>query len=91
LAVIQLALQSISSSRQSKGTSFADKGTKNDDCSYSPRSDQSVIKEKISYSGFKVSIRLASNTKKTLTELVSAFCIFTRSDGNSFALKKINH
>jgi len=88
LVVIQLALQSTSSSWQLKGTTFADKGTKNEDGTYSARSDKNVIKEKISYPGFKVSIRLASNTKKTLTELVDAFGVFTRSDGNSFGLKK---
>jgi len=88
ITIVQLALESVSSSWQSKGTSFSDKGTKNEDGTYSPRSDQSVIKEKISYPGYKASIRLASNTKKTLTELVSAFGVFTRSDGNSFGLKK---
>ena len=86
--IVQFALESISSSWQSKGTSFAEKGTKNDDGNYSPRSDQNIIKEKISYPGFKVSIRLASNTKKTLTELARAFGVFTRSDGNSFVTKK---
>ncbi|MFC1625060.1 type IV secretory system conjugative DNA transfer family protein [Patescibacteria group bacterium] len=88
VALVQIALESVSSSWQSKGASFAEKGVKNEDGSFSPRSDQNVIKEKISYPGFKVSIRLASNTKKTLTELVSSFGVFARADGNSFGTKK---
>jgi hypothetical protein len=88
VALVQYALESTSSSWQAKGTAYAEKGTKNEDGSYSPRSDASVIKEKISYPGFKVSIRLASNTKKTLSELVSAYGVFARADGNSFSTKK---
>ena len=88
ITIVQIALESVSSSWQSKGTNFANKGNKNEDGTYSPRSDQNVVKEKISYPGYKVSIRLGSNTKKTLTELTSAFGVFTRSDGNSFATKK---
>jgi hypothetical protein len=88
ITIIQFALESVSSSWQSKGTSFSEKGKRNEDGTYSPRSDQSIIKEKISYPGFKASIRLASNTKKTLKELTSAFGVFTRSDGNSFSTKK---
>ena len=88
IALIQYALESTSSSWQRKGESYSEKGTKNEDGSYSPRSDASVIKEKISYPGFKVSIRIAGNTNKTLTELKSAFGVFARSDGNSFATQK---
>jgi type III secretory pathway component EscS len=87
VTLVQIALESVSSSWQSKGANFADKGTKNEDGTYSPRSDQSIIKEKISYPGFKVSIRLASNTKKTLTELSNAFKVYTKADGNSFTVK----
>src|SRR4030066_771559 len=88
IALIQYALESTSSSWQRKGESYSEKGTKNEDGSYSPRSDASVIKEKISYPGFKVSIRIAGNTNKTLTELKIAFGVFARSDGNSFATQK---
>ena len=88
VALVQYALEATKSSWQSKGLSYASKGTKNEDGTYSPRSDESVIKEKVSYPGFKVSIRLAANTKKTLKELVSAFGVFTRADGNSFRVKK---
>ena len=88
IAIVQLALKSISSSWQAKGASFAEKGVKNDNGTFSPRSDQNIIKDKISYPGFKVSIRLASNTKKTLTELYSSFGVFTKASGNSFSTKK---
>jgi hypothetical protein len=86
--LIQLAIESTSSSWQASGASFAEKGTKNEDGSYSPRSDQSVIKEKISYPGFNVSVRLAADDKAVLKELVGAFGVFTRADGNSFGTKK---
>ena len=88
IAIIQYSLESVSSSWQSKGALFAEKGIKNEDGSFSPRSDQNIVKDKISYPGFKVSIRIASNTKKTLTELTSAFGVFTKSNGNSFGPKK---
>lgn len=88
IALIQICLECAGSSWQGHGASFAEKGTKNEDGSYSPRSDKTIINEKISYPGFKVSIRLASNTKETQKELVSAFGVFTRADGNSFSVKK---
>jgi len=88
VTIVQIALRSTNSSWQAKATSFADHGTKNEDGSYSPRSDQIIIKEKINYPGFAVSIRLASNTKETLKELISAFGVYTRADGNSFSVKK---
>ncbi|MGB6882103.1 MAG: DUF87 domain-containing protein, partial [Microgenomates group bacterium] len=88
VAIVQYALESTSTSWQARGASYAEKGTKNEDGTYSPRADQNIIKEKISYPGFKVTIRLASNTKKTLTELCSAFGVFARADGNKFITKK---
>jgi hypothetical protein len=88
VAIVQYALQSSGSGWQSAGSSYAEKGKKNEDGSYSPRSDQTIIKEKISYPGFKVSIRVAANTKETLKELISAFGVFTRADGNSFGVKR---
>ena len=88
-AVVQYALESTSASWQTSGTLYAEKGTKNEDGTYSARSDQNIIKEKISYPGFKVSIRVASNTKKTQIELTSAFGVFTRADANSFYVKDL--
>jgi hypothetical protein len=84
VTVIQLALSSISGTWQQSGKLFAEKGQKNAEGVYSTRSDANIINEKIYYPGFGVSIRIISNTKKTLTELADAFGVFTRSDGNSF-------
>lgn len=64
IAVIQIALETANSKWQSNGASYAEKGTKNEDGTYSPRSDKTIIDEKISYPGFSASIRLASTTKK---------------------------
>ena len=88
LTLIQLALEATDGSWQSAGASYADHGAKNEDGSYQPRSDKNIITEKISYPGFKTSIRLISNTNKTLTELASSFGVYARSDGNSFKTKK---
>jgi hypothetical protein len=88
ISIIQFALESTDGSWQSSGARFAERGTKNEDGSYSPRSDASVIKEKIAFPGFRTSLRIASNTKETLRDLYSAFGVFTKSDGNSLTKKK---
>ncbi len=64
VTLIQCALESTTSTWQAQGKRFAEKGSKNEDGTYSPRPDESIIKEKISYPGFKVAIRIASNSKK---------------------------
>jgi hypothetical protein len=84
IAMLQIALEGVSSKWQAQGASYADYGAKNEDGSYSPRADKTIITEKISYPGLGVSIRVIGNTNKTLNELVSAFGVFSRSDGNSF-------
>lgn len=84
VTLIQICLESISSSWQTKGATFADHGVKNIDGTYSPRPDKNIIIEKINYPGFRTSIRLISNNKDILKELVSAFAVFTRADGNAF-------
>lgn len=88
VTLVQLALESVESSWQIQGQTFYEKGKKNADGTYSPRSDQNIIKEKISYPGFRFSLRVASNTKKTLTEVGNAFGVYARSDANSFYLKR---
>lgn len=88
LTVIQIALEATSGGWQSAGNSYADHGTKNENGVWSPRSDKTIIVEKVSYPGFKASIRLIGNTNKTLTELSSTFGVYTRSDGNYFTGKK---
>jgi hypothetical protein len=88
LIVIQIALESAGSGWQSAGASYADHGTKNETGVWSPRADKMIITEKISYPGFKASVRLISNTNKSLTELVSSFGVYTRADGNHFGSLK---
>jgi hypothetical protein len=88
ISILQFALQSTSTRWQTQGQSYADHGTKNEDGTYSPHPDSSIIKEKISYPGFLVSLRSASTNPRTLTEITSALGVFTRSDGNSFTTKK---
>src|SRR3989344_772770 len=84
VTLVQFALESTDATWQSKGSAYAQKGTKNEDGTYSVRSDANIINEKISYPGFRSSLRIISNTNKTLTELSSAFGVFNRSDGNYF-------
>ncbi len=87
-AIIQYAISGAGSGWQSSGKIFAEQGGgKNEEGKYLVHPDSSIIKEKISYPGFYTSIRLASNSKKTLTELTSAFGVFARSDGNSFVTR----
>jgi len=88
LILIQIALESTGSGWQSAGASYSDHGLKNEDGTYQPRADKMIITEKISYPGFKVSLRLISNQTKSLTELASSFGVFARSDGNHFSGKK---
>jgi hypothetical protein len=88
VALIQFALQAAGSSWQARGKKFAEYGTKNEDGSYSPRPDSSIINEKISYPGLYTTIRVISNTKRALTEVANAFGVFTRADANSFVSKK---
>lgn len=83
-AMIQIAIESVDGSWQSKAATYADQGVKNEDGTFRPRSDKPVITEKISYPGFKASVRLVSNTNKILTELAASFGVFTRNDGSSF-------
>lgn len=89
VSMIQICLESTSSFWQSSGASYSEKGLKNEDGTYQPRSDKSVIDEKISYPGFKTSVRVISTSKKTLSELSSSFGVFNRSDGNSLSSKKV--
>jgi hypothetical protein len=88
VTLIQYALESTSGSWQGQGALYASRGTKNEDGSYSPRPDENIIKEKISYPGFRASIRIASTQKKSIDELVSAYGVFSNADGNSLYVKK---
>ncbi|MCH7640963.1 type IV secretion system DNA-binding domain-containing protein [Patescibacteria group bacterium] len=88
VTIVQYVLESAGSKWQSNGARYAGRGTKNEDGTYSPRSDESIIKEKISYPGFKTSIRIASNKVKALKEVTDAYGVFTKADGNSFYASK---
>jgi len=86
--ILSVALESTDGSWQGKGKLYAEQGTKNEDGSYSSRSDSNVINEKISYPGFWTSIRVITNNKKSLSEIANAFGVFARADGNSLYVKK---
>lgn len=89
ITMVQVVLESTPNSWQSRGSSYADMGSKNEDGSYSPRADKNIIIEKISHPGFRTAIRLISSSQKVLGELLSSFGVFTRSDGNSFKTRKL--
>ena len=50
--MIQVALEATSNSWQGHGASYAEMGTKNEDGTYSPRSDKTIITEKDFLPGF---------------------------------------
>lgn len=89
ITIIQYALESISGSWQASGQRLAETGGgKTEEGNYIKHPDENIIKDKISFPGFAVSMRFGSNTKKTLNELRSSFGVYTRADGNYFTLKK---
>lgn len=90
VVIIQISLEATNTNWQDEGRGFSEKGSKNEDGTYTKRPDANVISEKINYPGFKTSIRIIGNTNKTQTELVSALSVFSRVDGNSLSLKKIS-
>lgn len=88
VTLLQIALSATNPSWQEKGHTFAEQGVKNADGTYSARTDSKSINEKISYPGFATTMRLISNTNKTLNELSNSLGVFTKSDGNSFIAKR---
>lgn len=87
--LIQICLEAVGSSWQKVGQKFAETGGgKKEDGSYAKHPDEALIKEKISFPGFKASIRFVSNKKTTLSELTNTFAVFARADANGFAQKK---
>lgn len=90
VSIIQIALEPAQASWQSKANDYAAKGDKKEDGSYSPREDQSIIKEKTSYPGFKTSIRLSSTRRETLKDLADTFSVFTKVGGNSFTAEVVS-
>ncbi len=88
ITMIQIALASVDNSWQTTAGSYAEHGTKKEDGSYSPREDKNIITEKIAFPGLRTSVRLISNTDRSLKELAAAFGVFARTDGASFKTKK---
>lgn len=62
--LIQFALESVGNSWQSAGRLYAEHGDKNEDGSYTPRADKSVVIEKVSYPGFRALVRILASKKK---------------------------
>ncbi|QQS39270.1 type IV secretion system DNA-binding domain-containing protein [Candidatus Woesebacteria bacterium] len=85
--MFQIALETVNSNWQANGQKYAEFGTKNEDGTYKPRPDASIIKEKISYPGFKTSLRILAPSEETLGDLINTFEIYTRADGNAFVVK----
>lgn len=88
IAIIQFALLSTSSRWQNQAIQYAQYGTKNADGTFTAHPDSALIKEKANYPGFRAEFRLASNSKKILTELLSTIQIFSRPNSNSLVKKK---
>lgn len=86
-AVIQYSLESISGSWQSYGQKMVEKGIVDSEGGRKSLPDEAVIKEKVSFPGFSVSIRLAAGSANTLNAIASAFGVYSRTDGNSFGGK----
>jgi hypothetical protein len=87
LVMVQIALESISGSWQSSILKSIDNGIKDKEGNVSPLPDAAQMREKISFPGFAVSIRIAARETVTLSGLTSAFGVFTRTDGNSLKTK----
>lgn len=90
--VVQYSLEAIDGSWQSHGNKMIETGVvsvdKEGNKSRTSLPDEAVIKEKISYPGFNLSIRLAASNVHTLNALASAFGVYTRPDGNAIGAKK---
>lgn len=89
VSVIQYAVSGAGSKWQSNALAYAEHGTKNEDGTYSPRSDATVIKEKTAHPGLRVTIRIASTRGETVNELTHSFNVFARQDGNSLKPTKV--
>ncbi len=93
IAIVQYALESVGNGWQSGGQRLAETGggkkvSETGGTTYIVHPDASVIKEKISFPGFKVTIRVAANSKDIQKALLSSFGVFSRSDGNSFSIRR---
>ncbi|KKS77829.1 MAG: hypothetical protein UV74_C0002G0054 [Candidatus Woesebacteria bacterium GW2011_GWB1_43_14] len=83
-AMVQYSLESISGSWQGGGQRYAETGGgKTEEGVYIAHPEAAIIKEKISFPGFAVSLRLIGSSQITLNALASSFGVFAKSDGNS--------
>lgn len=88
MVVIQVALEAVSGTWQSAIQKTLERGIKDKEGNVSPLPDAAVIREKISYPGFGVSIRVAARERATISAITSAFGVFARPDGNSLAARR---
>src|SRR3989344_4296191 len=88
LSVVQYSLEAISSSWQHSGLSMIEKGIKDKEGNVKALPDAAIIKEKISFPGFGVTVRLAAKNRATVNGIVSAFGVYSRSEGNEFGLRR---
>lgn len=90
--IIQFALESISGTWQSHGYGMIEKGivekTADGGKTRKALPDETIIKEKVSFPGFAVSVRIGASNKTTLTAIKSAFGVYNKTDGNSIGNKK---
>ncbi len=86
-AVVQFALTAISGSWQTNTQKMLERGIKDREGNVSPLPDAGIIKEKISFPGFGVSIRIASTNGALLSDLTSAFGVFNKTDGNALSTR----
>ena len=88
ITIIQFALAGAPSSWRGHIEYKIFKGIQNKDGTRQELPDKEILKEKISFPGFNVSVRIASNKSDTLKELTNAFEVYTKPNGNSFRVSK---
>lgn len=82
ITFFQIVLSPIDPSWQTKGLSLADFGSKNKSDIYSPNKDKDLIIDKVSYPAFYSSIRIASTTKETLSQIFEIIKNTKRTNSN---------
>lgn len=91
---IQYLLYPVSNRWQVAGKSFADQTTTDSEGKVTTNPYAQVIKDKVSYSGFRVGIRLAvqapskARSYQYLVEIANAFSSFNNPSGNSLGLSR---
>jgi len=88
LMLVQYVLQKTSSNWQKTGRKAAERGIVISETERKALPGEAIIKEKISETGFVVSIRIATSSTAFLKALAGSFAAFDRGDGNSLGLQK---